>query len=149
MFGNKKSKRRLKKDKFNTDYLEQLREKNGADGRQEARQPDSQAARGEDVENETVVIPDSSELQSSMAIEKPEVKTTDQKKDYIENCCDRIVTAGKRIDELKIEYQAVNHYLNDIHLIENMPDPQKEQLLGYAKKVVVLEKDRKDFGRSM
>ncbi len=149
MFGNKKSKRRLKKDKFNTDYLEQLRQKNSTGDKRGAQQADSHTAQGEGGENGTVEIPDSNELQSSMSIEKPEVKTTDQKKDYIENCCDRIVTAGKRMDELKIEYQAVNHYLNDIHLIENMPDPQKEQLLGYAKKVVVLEKDRKDFGRSM
>lgn len=149
MFGNKKNletgtsgKRRLKKNKFSTDYLEQSRQDKEFGG-------DRKDNGALEQQTEAIAIPDSGQLQMEMTTEKPEVRTVDQKKDYIESCCDRIVTATKRIDELKVEYQAVNHYLNDIHLIENMPEQQGEQLLGYAKKVIVLEKDRRDFGRSM
>lgn len=152
MFGNKKAvskKRHTKKDKYSTDYLEQIRQKNriGEDGTEEDRLEQPGTAMNEP--EEFVVIPDSQKLQTAMQPEKPDIRTIEQKKDYIENCCDRIVTANKRIDELKVEYQAVNHYLNDIHLIENLPRQQGEQLLNYAKKVIVLEKDRKDFSRSM
>lgn len=143
MFGNKK------KNKYNTDYLEQIRQKSrtGEDGIEEDRLEQPGATMNE--AEECVAIPDSQKLQTAMQPEKPDIRTIEQKKDYVENCCDRIVTANKRMDELKVEYQAVNHYLNDIHLIENLPEQQGQQLLSYAKKVIVLEKDRKDFSRSM
>lgn len=83
---------------------------------------------------------------------KPEpmkVQTLEQKKQTIENCCDRITSANSRIGELKMEYQAVNSYLSDIQLIEDLPQTSAEKLVACAKKVVVLDKDRRDFGRSM
>lgn len=83
---------------------------------------------------------------------KPEpmqAETLEQKKQTIENCCDRIMGANSRIAELKVEYQTVNSYLTDIQIIEELPDTQEERLKNIAKKVVVLDKDRRDFGRSM
>lgn len=77
------------------------------------------------------------------------VETLEQKKQSVENCCDRITSANLRIEELKVEYQTVNAYLNDIQIIENLPKNKAEELLKYAKKVVVLDKDRRDFGQSM
>lgn len=136
MFG--KRRKQTKENRYNKDYLEQYILEDGDES-------DLSEQKNDILTN----IPKSSELESTMEPEKPDIRTLDEKKEYIENCCDRIVTSNNRIDELKIEYQAVNQYLNDIHLIENMPDQQKEQLLNYAKKVIVLEKDRKDFGHSM
>lgn len=136
MFG--KRRKQSKENRYNKDYLEQYILEDGDES-------DLSEQKNDILTN----IPKSSELESTMEPEKPDIRTLDEKKEYIENCCDRIVTSNNRIDELKIEYQAVNQYLNDIHLIENMPDQQKEQLLNYAKKVIVLEKDRKDFGHSM
>lgn len=81
--------------------------------------------------------------------EPMEKETLEQKKQFVENCCDRITSANQRIEELKVEYQTVNAYLTDIQIIEDLPKDKAEQLLGYAKKVVVLDKDRRDFGRSM
>lgn len=88
----------------------------------------------------------------SSNIVKPEpmqVDTLEQKKQTIENCCDRITSANSRISELKIEYQTVNAYLTDVQIIEDLPQTQAEKLYKIAKKVVVLDKDRRDFGRSM
>lgn len=83
---------------------------------------------------------------------KPEpmqAETLEQKKQLIENCCDQIVGANAKINELKIEYQTVNAYLTDIQIIENLPETEEEKLVNVAKKVVVLDNDRRDFGRSM
>lgn len=83
---------------------------------------------------------------------KPEVMkadTLEQRKQTIENCCDRINSANSRINELKIEYQTVNSYLTDIKIIEDLPGEASDNLVSCAKKVVVLDKDRRDFGRSM
>lgn len=82
-------------------------------------------------------------------LEKFQTKTPEEQRLYLEGCQERIDGTKQRLEELKREYTAVNRYLTDIHLIETMPEPQNEKLLNLAKKVIVLEKDRKEFGRSM
>lgn len=89
------------------------------------------------------------ESKSGITTEPMETDTLENKKQAVENCCDRIASANSRIVELKIEYQTVNSYLNDIQKIENLPKPQLDDIVEYAKRVVVLDKDRKDFGKSM
>lgn len=83
---------------------------------------------------------------------KPEpmvIDSLESKKQAVENCCDRISTANLRMAELKLEYKAVNSYISDIQIIESLPENGYKKLIDCAKKVVVLEKDRKDFGKSM
>lgn len=89
------------------------------------------------------------EAETAMRPEPLETETLEQKKQAIENCCDRIASANTRISELKLEYQTVNAYLSDIQILETLPEEQAEEILNCAKKVVVLDKDRRDFGRSM
>ena len=96
-----------------------------------------------------LVIEGFDENKSEIETEPLETDTLENKKQAIENCCDRIMSANSRIAELKIEYQIVNSYINDIMLIENLPAEQMEEIVEYAKRVVVLDKDRKDFGKSM
>lgn len=89
------------------------------------------------------------ETELAIKPEPMETETLDNKKQAVENCCDRINSANIRLSELKIEYQAVNAYLSDIQILETLPGEQAEDILNCAKKVVVLDKDRRDFGRSM
>lgn len=89
------------------------------------------------------------EIMRRVAPEKMAADTLDEKKQAIENYCDRIMEANARISELKVEYQTVNSYLSDIQKLENLPQRQFEAIRQSAKKVVVLEKDRRDFGKSM
>lgn len=96
-----------------------------------------------------ITVDDFTENDVKMKPEPLKVDTLEQKKQAIENCCDRITSANSRINELKIEYQTVNAYLTDIKLIEDLPKTNADKLLASAKKVVVLDKDRRDFGRSM
>lgn len=85
----------------------------------------------------------------NLAAEPLKTETLEQKKQAVENACDRINNANIRIKELKPEYQAVNSYLTDIQLIEDMPETNSKKVEELAKKIVVIDKDRRDFGRAM
>lgn len=98
---------------------------------------------------EDLTIDGFDETETIIKPEPLETETLEHKKQAIENCCDRITGANARISELKIEYQTVNAYLSDIQILETLPEEQAEEILNCAKKVVVLDKDRRDFGRSM
>jgi hypothetical protein len=98
---------------------------------------------------EELVLTDFPEENVKINPEPMSVENLEQKKQLVENCCDRIASANSRMKELKVEYQTVNSYLTDIKLIEDLPDTDADKLLASAKKVVVLDKDRRDFGRSM
>ena len=55
-----------------------------------------------------LVIEGFDEKKSGIETEPLEADTLENKKQDIENCCDRITSANSRIAELKIEYQTVN-----------------------------------------
>ena len=140
-----------KKDKYTTGYLESLAsdsenitffpffDEKMLDEEEEGIEELKEA--GEAEETGTV--------EERYPVEDVPLHTLEQKKEYVSACCERIVEADKRIEELKVEYRAVNNYLSDITKIENLPDAEAASVLDYAKRVIVLEKDRKDFGRSM
>ena len=104
---------------------------------------------GEEDSLEQQIFGEGSGKTIQVQLEKFQAKTPEEKRLYLESCQERIDGTRQRLEELKREYTAVNRYLSDIHLIETMPEPQSEKLLNLAKKVIVLEKDRKEFGRSM
>lgn len=72
-----------------------------------------------------------------------------KRKQYVENCCEQIVEAEKRIEELKKEYQLVNSYLSDIQIISTLPENQKNMVVEQAKRIIVFNNDRAEFGKSM
>ncbi|MDE5782303.1 MAG: hypothetical protein K2I03_12640 [Lachnospiraceae bacterium] len=72
-----------------------------------------------------------------------------KRKQYVENCCEQIVEAEKRIEELKKEYQLVNSYLSDIQIISTLPETQKNMVVEQAKRIIVFNNDRAEFGKSM
>jgi hypothetical protein len=127
MFGRKKKK---KAKKENREYLKEFQ-------------------LGEDDSLEQQIFGEGSGKTIQVQLEKFQAKTPEEKRLYLESCQERLDGTKQRLEELKREYTAVNRYLSDIHLIETMPEPQGEKLLNLAKKVIVLEKDRKEFGRSM
>lgn len=73
----------------------------------------------------------------------------EQRKQFVENHCEKIAEATKKIEDTKKEYQMVNEYLSDIQMIESLPEGNRDRVVQQAKRVVVLEKDRVDFGKSM
>lgn len=72
-----------------------------------------------------------------------------RRKQYVENCCEQMVEAEKRLEELKKEYQLVNSYLSDIQIISTLPKEQKNMVVEQAKRIIVFNNDRAEFGKSM
>lgn len=75
--------------------------------------------------------------------------TWPQQKQFVENQCEKIIESTRKIEETKKEYQLVNSYLTDIQIIESLPENGHKKVLELAKKVMVFERDRKEFGNSM
>ena len=83
-------------------------------------------------------------------LEKPEIRldTPERRKKYIENYCEQMVEAEKRLEEVKQEYQMVTAYLSDVQIIAGLPEDRKSKLVNLAKRIVVFENDREEYSRS-
>lgn len=77
------------------------------------------------------------------------INNKEQVRQFVENNCEKIKEATKKVDETKSEYHLVNNYLSDIQMLESMPEQNYKKVLDCAKRVVVLNQDRIDFGKSM
>lgn len=66
-------------------------------------------------------------------------------KNYIENYCEQIAIASKRVEDAKREFDIVGRYLTDIEKIENAPNPYKKNINYYAKRILVLREDKKSM----
>lgn len=66
---------------------------------------------------------------------------------YIRTQCELMTEASKYINELKNEYRSVNSYLNDIQIIETLPDKQRDELRRNAKEIVRLLNKRKKMSK--
>ncbi len=73
------------------------------------------------------------------------MRTREQKVQYAENCCEQIVMCTKRIEELKKEYSAVNHYLSDIQTIVSLEGTVRENLFYEEKSIMTLKNDKDSY----
>lgn len=62
-----------------------------------------------------------------------------QREEYIKACLAQMSDASQELDTLGGEYNLVTSYLTDIEEVEALSPELKEQLKGYAKKIVELE----------
>ena len=72
-----------------------------------------------------------------------------QRESYVTACLEQMAEASKELETLGGEYDLVTSYLTDIEEVEALPDDVKEQLKGYAARIVELEntKDSMDKNR--
>ncbi len=59
--------------------------------------------------------------------------------------CDQIIDATYQMDELKVEYDMVTSYFEDIQIIEALPSEKREEITGIANKIDFLEQETKKF----
>lgn len=71
-----------------------------------------------------------------------------KRRQYVENCCEQMIEAEKRLEELKKEYQLVNSYLSDVQIISTLPENQKDKVVEQAKRIIVFHNDRNEFAKS-
>ena len=73
---------------------------------------------------------------------------TDDKKDvqsYIMSCCEQIAELGKELKEDQDEYRVVTSYLNDIQLLEELPDEELKEIRTTAESVQSLNQKREEY----
>ena len=64
---------------------------------------------------------------------------------YIINCCEQIIEAKKELEEEKAEYRIVTDYLNDIQVLEELPEEDWEEILSAAENVQKLDLLREEY----
>ena len=64
---------------------------------------------------------------------------------FITDNCDQILESSKQLEELKIEYQAVTSYLNDIQKLEQIPSEEREYLNDTARKIITFTRERAKY----
>ncbi len=64
---------------------------------------------------------------------------------FVEDCCEQILEASRRIVETKKEYQAVNGYLDDIRIMKEMDEKQKEKLQAVIRRIRNLRQDKDNY----
>lgn len=74
--------------------------------------------------------------------------TPEKRRRYIENYCEQMIEAEKRLTDVKQEYQMVNAYLSDVQIISDLPEEEKTKVVNLAKRIVVFENDREEYSRA-
>ncbi len=71
----------------------------------------------------------------------------DKKKlqEYILNCCGQIAEDGREMEEEQAEYRIVTEYLNDIQMIENLPEEDMREIRSAAEQVQNLYRKRQEY----
>lgn len=77
-----------------------------------------------------------------------ESKETRSSESILDSDCDQVVEATFQMEDLKLEYQLVTAYINDIQLIEGLGLEQREALNETARLVVKLSEDRSNLRNS-
>lgn len=67
---------------------------------------------------------------------------------YVINCCEQIIEATKEIEEEKAEYRIVSDYLNDIQILEDLPEEEIEAIRSAAENVQKLDRLREEYQNS-
>ncbi len=67
---------------------------------------------------------------------------------YIIDCCGQIAEAGKELEEEQAEYRIITDYLNDIELLENLPDEEMTEIRSVAESIENLNHQRDKYKNS-
>ncbi len=73
---------------------------------------------------------------------KEVLKNTKKEKQSIEESCDQVIDAMRRLEELKLEYHAVTSYLTDIQKIEGILEDEREALNDIARKIITATREK-------
>ena len=66
---------------------------------------------------------------------------SEQRNRYITGCLEQLDEASREVSQLTGEYSLVTSYLTDIEEIEALPEEEKEQLEGIARRLRTVEEE--------
>lgn len=69
----------------------------------------------------------------------------EQRSRYVISCLEQMAEASKEINLLTGEYSLVTAYLTDMEEIEALPDGEREELNGIARRLLTLEQERERY----
>lgn len=69
----------------------------------------------------------------------------EQRSRYITNCLEQMAEAQKEINLLTGEYTLVTSYLTDTEEIEALPEQERDELNGIARRLITLEQEREKY----
>lgn len=81
----------------------------------------------------------------SEEVSQEELRNRKNVQHYIINCCEQIIEAKKELEEEKAEYRIVSDYLNDIQLLEELPDEDFAEIRNAAENVHKLDRMRDEY----
>ncbi len=85
-----------------------------------------------------------SELDTTVLMEK-DYKNARKIEQYVVERLEQIIEVTKEIEDEKSEYRMVTSYLNDIQLLEDMPQEERDKITEVAVNVVQLNASRTEF----
>lgn len=85
---------------------------------------------------------------SGYGISREEEEDGKKLQHYIIQSCEEIIESSKELEEEKAEYRIVTEYLNDIQMLEEMPDEDMNEIKAAAESVQKLDKLRDEYQNS-
>lgn len=76
---------------------------------------------------------------------EPDKKDAKKVEQYVLEQLEQIIEVNRGIEEEKSEYRIVTAYLNDIFVIENLPEKERAAIEDVARNIVQIEKARQEF----
>ncbi len=112
--------------------------------------PEDLQAKQEDTQEKDIFINTLEEESDKSPEEKPELKkvnynSSDGQGNFIIGNCEQILESSKQLEELKVEYQAVTSYLNDIQKLERIPSDEREFLNDTARKIITFTREKANY----
>lgn len=76
---------------------------------------------------------------------EPESQNPEKVEHYAIDCCEQMIEISKELEDQKAEYRVVTSYLNDVEILENLPEEEQKELADIAQNVAQLNVSRDAF----
>lgn len=105
----------------------------------------------EEIQKETVLEEETGlqEEEVSFKKQKIDMDNPQERNQYVRNCCEQMVEASNETENAKLEYNLVTAYLNDMQMIEDMPEDRKTVVNSTVRKILSLNEERKGLQKTV
>lgn len=119
-------------------FLKKIRKKKTEELQEEESQEEAAIPRSEEPKEETI----------SFKKQKVNMDDPRERNRYVRNCCEQMVEASNETENAKFEYNLVTAYLNDMQMIEELPEDRKATVNGTVRKILNLNEERKSLQKT-
>lgn len=100
-------------------------------------------------ELEKVTLPGLEKETVSFRKQKVNMDDPDERRRYIKDCCKQMAEASDETENAKLEYSLVTAYLNDMQMIEELPEDRKVVVNATVRKILNLNEERKGLQKTV